>query len=77
MNQYNINFEFSNEEIVISDFNKDYNAFIIFLNKISFDEVEQVMLFKCFNEYNDIVVSYSGDDYIISKEYFDILDLKK
>lgn len=46
-------------------------------SKISSEESGHVMLFKCFNDAQDIVVSSYGEDYIIPKEYFNILEFKK
>lgn len=44
--------------------------------KISTDTVGHVMLFKGFDENGDIVVSSYGEDYIISKEFYSILEFE-
>ncbi len=46
-------------------------------SKISSKETGHVMLFKYFDNNNDIVVSSYGEDYIIPKEYFNILEYNK
>lgn len=46
-------------------------------SKISSESAGHVMLFKGFNIDNDILVSSYGEDYIIPKEYFNILEFKK
>lgn len=46
-------------------------------SKISSKESGHVMLFKYFDNNNDIVVSSYGEEYIIPKEYFDLLEYNK
>ena len=46
-------------------------------SKISSKETGHVMLFKCFDNNKDIVVSSYGEDYIIPKEYFNLLEYNK
>jgi len=46
-------------------------------SKISSEEAGHVMLFKYFDKNNDIIVSSYGEDYIIPKEYFNMLQFKK
>ena len=46
-------------------------------SKISSKETGHVMLFKCFDNNNDIIVSSYGEDYIIPKEYFNLLEYNK
>ena len=46
-------------------------------SKISSKETGHVMLFKYFDSNKDIVVSSYGEDYIIPKEYFNILEFNK
>ena len=46
-------------------------------SKISSKETGHIMLFKCFDSNGDIVVSSYGEDYIIPKEYFNILEFNK
>jgi len=107
LSQYNVDFEFEKEHIIVSDFNNDYNSFISYVNqlildgysvsvssspnsqaymhtnkkmswsKISSEESGHVMLFKGFNKDKDIVVSSYGENYIIPKEYFSMLEFKK
>lgn len=45
--------------------------------KITNDKAGHVMLFKSFDQNEDIVVSSYGKDYIIPKEYFNQLELNK
>lgn len=46
-------------------------------SKISSKETGHVMLFKYFDSNGDIVVSSYGEDYIIPKEYFNLLEYNK
>ena len=46
-------------------------------SKISSKETGHVMLFKYFDNNKDIVVSSYGEDYIIPKEYFNLLEYNK
>lgn len=46
-------------------------------SKISSKETGHIMLFKGFDNNRDISVSSYGEDYIIPKEYFDILEFQK
>lgn len=46
-------------------------------SKISSKETGHVMLFKYFDNNNDIIVSSYGEDYIIPKEYFNLLEYNK
>lgn len=46
-------------------------------SKISTEEAGHVMLFKYFDNNNDIVVSSYGTEYIIPKEYFNLLGYNK
>ena len=48
-----------------------------FWHKISSEEAGHVMLFKGFSESKDIIVASYGIDYIIPKEYFNILEFNK
>lgn len=46
-------------------------------SKISSEKAGHVMQFKYFNKNKDIIVSSYGEDYIIPKEYFSMLEFKK
>ena len=46
-------------------------------SKISSKETGHIMLFKYFDNNNDIVVSSYGEEYIIPKEYFNLLEYNK
>ncbi len=46
-------------------------------SKISIHNAGHIMLFKRFDENQDIIVSSYGEEYIIPKEYFNVLEFRK
>lgn len=107
LQKYNIDFYLDETEIIIKDFNGNYNEFMTYISQlisdnysvivssppgsiaymhtdksmswgnISSDSAAHVMTVKGFNDEKDIVVSSYGIDYIIPKDYFQILSFKK
>lgn len=107
LNKYDLDYSVNNENIIVGDFNGNYESFMEHINnlvsegysisvastpnsiaymhtdkkmswsKISSKETGHIMLFKYFDNNNDIIVSSYGENYIIPKEYFNFLEYNK